>query len=184
MRYVALFRGLNVGGKNAVKMADLRSFLSDLGLAGVKTFIQSGNALFESREGEAVLAERIQAGFRSAFGFDSPVILRTAEEMAAIVGSVPFSRQEREEACQAAAGAESLYCFLLEDEAPAARIQAIQADPVHRDRLVAQGREIYLLCYQSIRESKLAAQFAKLGIPMTSRNLKTLGKLSELARQE
>ena len=68
MKYVALFRGINVGGKNIVKMADLRQLLLDLGLSKVKTYIQSGNAFFETPLSEDDLLEKIRTGFSGRFG--------------------------------------------------------------------------------------------------------------------
>lgn len=181
MKYIAFFRGINVGGRNKVAMSDLRKLLSELGLLSVRTYIQSGNALFESGEDERALAHRIERGFLEAFGFESIVMLRTGQELAAILDNLPFSEREIAEAGADANGAECLYCYLLFNEVPESELQALCAAYSGKDRLVAVGREIYLLCHQSIRDSKLAASLAKLQLPMTSRNLKTLRKLFELA---
>ncbi len=180
MRYVALFRGLNVGGRNIVKMAELKAMLTELGLEDVRTYIQSGNALFSSGEGEAALSLAIERAFTDRFGFHSGVALRAQDELAAIVSGVPFSLEEIVAAEKAAAGAEALYCYLLAETAPRAEIEMLCASYTGRDRLVASGREIYLLCRQSIRDSKPAMSLQKLALPMTSRNLKTLRKLYEL----
>lgn len=180
MRYVALFRGINVGGKNKVAMADLRKALSGLGLASVQTYIQSGNALFDSELSEGELVPLIEQGFKAAFGFESAVVLRTADQLAAIINNLPFSEAEIAQAAQDAAGAECLYCHLLADVAPAERIDALNAADGGPDRLVASGREVYLLCHRSILDSKLAASLSKLKLPMTARNLKTLRKLHAL----
>lgn len=183
MRYIALFRGLNVGGKNRVEMALLRGMLSGLGLERVSTYIQSGNALFESPGEEAILREEIQKAFLETFGFESPVILRTAEELAAIVQGVPFAPEELAQAREASPETESLYCYLLEAALPQAQAEALQAAAQGwgKDQAVIRGREIYLLCYQSIRSSKAAAALERLKVPMTCRNLKTLARLLELA---
>ena len=75
MKYAALFRGINVGGKNIVKMADLRQLLWDLGLGKVQTYLQSGNAVFESALEEITLRDKIQDGFAERFGFESIVLI-------------------------------------------------------------------------------------------------------------
>lgn len=179
MRYAALFRGLNVGGKNRVEMEALRTMLRGLGLEQVRTYIQSGNALFESPKEEAALGREIREAFLMTFGFASPVILRTSRELAALVKGVPFSPQEIALAREEAAGAESLYCYLLQE--PLSNRQTLPAPyPQDKDRMVARGREMYLLCHRSIRFSKAAASLEKLSLPMTCRSLKTLEKLLTL----
>lgn len=153
--------------------------LRRLGLERVRTYIQSGNALFESPKEEAVLGQEIREAFLMTFGFESPVILRTSRELAALVKGVPFSPGEIARAREAAAGAESLYCYLLQE--PLSAGQTLPAAyPQEKDQMVAQGREIYLLCHRSIRFSKPAASLERLSPPMTCRGLKTLEKLLAL----
>ena len=183
MRYIALFRGLNVGGKNRVQMAALGQMLRGLGLERVSTYIQSGNAVFDSQQQEAPLGEKIQAAFLDTFGFPSPVILRSAGELEALIHNVPFAPEEIAQARAEAAGTESLYCYLLTQPPSREQGEALLAAAalLGRDSLVIHGREIYLLCRQSIRLSKAAARVEKLPIPMTCRNVTTLGKLLDLA---
>ncbi len=181
MVMVALFRGLNVGGKNKVKMEALRGMLEGIGCRDVRTYIQSGNAVFEADEGEAALSAKIEQGFMDAFGFDSAVILRSGDELGMIIEKLPFPAEDIAEAERAADGAESLYCYLPGAAVPASKIEELRAAYGGRDRISTSGREIYLLCYQSVRDSKLAASLAKLQTPMTSRNLKTLRKLYYIA---
>ncbi|HWT27454.1 MAG TPA: DUF1697 domain-containing protein, partial [Mobilitalea sp.] len=75
--YIALLRGINVGGKNMIKMAELKRVLEALGLIDVQTYIQSGNLLFRSEEDEKSLSEKLQDEIKTAFGVSIPVILRT-----------------------------------------------------------------------------------------------------------
>ncbi len=184
MQYVALFRGLNVGGKNIVKMAALKAMLEGLGLQGVHTYIQSGNALFESQEAEETLCQRVEEGFFAAFGFTSVVILRTREQLYSLVQGLPFSQEEQEAARQAAPEAETLYCYLLRGNAPEEGLSLLQKAEKGRDRCVGKGREIYLLCHESIRDCKLVAGLSKLLGSSTCRNLKTLRKLLSLMEGE
>jgi uncharacterized protein (DUF1697 family) len=71
MKYAVLFRGINVGGKNTVKMAELKQLLIDSGLFNVKTYIQSGNAVFETTLDEAALLRKIKDGFKPASDFET-----------------------------------------------------------------------------------------------------------------
>jgi uncharacterized protein (DUF1697 family) len=88
-RYVALLRGINVGGKNLIPMPALEAFFTAQGLAGVATYIQSGNVLFTTREPGAALAARLEAELSRAFGFSATVVLRTREQLRRIVEGAP-----------------------------------------------------------------------------------------------
>ena len=85
MRYLALLRGINVGGKDSVKMAELKKLFEDLGFTDVKTYTQSSNAVFEASSGPDAITAQIRAGFKAAFGFDSAVILRTKSNVVDII---------------------------------------------------------------------------------------------------
>ncbi|WP_036746396.1 DUF1697 domain-containing protein [Paenibacillus sp. UNC451MF] len=180
MIYIALLRGINVGGKNKVKMADLKQTLELMGgLSRVQTYIQSGNVLFEANEEEEPLRERIEHRLEAAFGFSITVVLRTFDELKRIAAHCPFSDEEVAEA-EAASDAESLYVsFLLEEPLPekAERLKGYQSE---NDMYHIVGREIYLLFRYSVRDSKLATNLHKLDVPATIRNWKTVNKLLAL----
>ncbi len=88
-RYVALLRGINVGGNNPVPMTALRAFFEQQGLADVATYIQSGNVLFTSAERSDALAARLEAGLSEAFGFPACVVLRSREQLRGVVEAAP-----------------------------------------------------------------------------------------------
>jgi uncharacterized protein (DUF1697 family) len=89
-RYVALLRGINVGGKNLIKMAELKACFEEQGFAAVVTYIQSGNVLFTSnKSGAAELARRIEAALTERFDYTASVVLRTLKQMQAIVADAP-----------------------------------------------------------------------------------------------
>ncbi|MGO4374657.1 DUF1697 domain-containing protein [Paenibacillus sp. 2TAB19] len=177
--HVALLRGINVGGNNKMKMADLRAALADLGLANVQTYIQSGNILFESVEDEGVLRDRIEQQIQKVFGFSIKTIIRTADELRAIVAGLPFSDELMAEA-EAGEG-ESLYVTMLLSEPEPERVERLHTFETDEERFVIAGKDVYLLFKQSIRNSKLAAQVEKLGVLPTTRNWKTMNKLIALA---
>ncbi len=88
-RYVALLRGVNVGGKNLVPMAALKAFFEAEGLGDVATYIQSGNVLFTSAEPGGALVARLEAGLSEAFGYDASVVLRSRDELRRVVAGAP-----------------------------------------------------------------------------------------------
>ncbi len=89
-RYVALLRGINVGGKNLIKMADLKACFEQDGFQDVATYIQSGNVLFGSSESaSAELTAHIERMLTATFGYEATVVLRSRDQMSAIVGGAP-----------------------------------------------------------------------------------------------
>ena len=93
--YVALFRGLNVGGNNVVPMNELVALLEKTGAQNVKTYIQSGNAVFQSKEMNAsLLSNIISAAIKRSHGFEPRVLLLELEEIEKAVGSNPFPEAE------------------------------------------------------------------------------------------
>ncbi|HYZ90824.1 MAG TPA: DUF1697 domain-containing protein [Actinomycetota bacterium] len=89
MRYVALLRGINVGGKNLISMPALKASFEDLGFTNVSTYIQSGNVLFDGTGKASDLTRRIEAAISKAFGVEIAVVLRSRKQMAKIVTSAP-----------------------------------------------------------------------------------------------
>lgn len=177
MRYAALFRGINVGGKNVVKMDILKKMFAEMGFSDVRTYIQSGNVLFGSDDDADAISGQIKDRFPAVFGFECAVMLRSRDEIERIITSLPFTDSEIAAAEAASAEVEHLYVYTL-DKPPAQddvlRLQNTYSGP---DLLRCGGREIYLLCHQSVRDSKLAASLTKLQLPMTARNWKTMNKL-------
>lgn len=178
--YIALLRGINVGGKNKIKMAELRAALESLGLKRVQSYIQSGNILFESDETEATLRQWIEQEIEKSFGITTKVIIRTASELKMIVTSCPFTDEQITEA-QASSENECLYVSMLLEEPQPDRIEKLKAFDAKDDQYRIEGRDIYLLFRQSVRNSKLTVQLDKLGVPATVRNWNTLNKLDALA---
>jgi uncharacterized protein (DUF1697 family) len=93
--YLALLRGINVGGNNMIKMAELKRMFEEMGFGSVQTYINSGNVLFKSEENEEeeVLQSRIEQGILNTFDFKISVILRTSSEWERIMATCPFSME-------------------------------------------------------------------------------------------
>ncbi len=173
--YIALLRGINVGGHNIIKMADLRTLLESIGLKKAKTYIQSGNILFESEEGARELCRRIEDEIGKSFGFPVPVILRSAEEYEEIIQNCPYPTGSLKEG-------ESVQIAFLAGEPSQEGTNHLHSFPSDKDECKVLGKEVYFFFRQSIRDSKLAHQLPKLGVTATVRNWKTVIKLLEMAK--
>jgi uncharacterized protein (DUF1697 family) len=173
--YAALLRAVNVGGRNRVPMAELRTLLTQLGLEDVTTYVQSGNVVFRSRSGSAsTLAAEIEKQIAGAFGVRATVLLRTPAQLRKIAGANPFLAEESDPL--------RLHVAFL-DAAPAAKAKA-QLDPQRSppDRFSVRGSEIYLHLPNGAGRSKLTIDYfeRRLGVRGTARNWKTVTKLLEL----
>ena len=97
-RYLALLRGINVGGKNIIKMADLKASFEEMGFSNVVTYIQSGNVLFQCEQKDKLeLTAMIEKGLSKRFNFEAKVVVISQKELAAIVKSAPegFGKEEK-----------------------------------------------------------------------------------------
>jgi uncharacterized protein (DUF1697 family) len=179
--YIALLRGINVGGKNIIKMAELKKVFEGIGLCEVQTYIQSGNVLFKSDEGEKLLRKKIEYEIESVFGFSVAVVLRTAEELKEIISNCPFSKEEILEA-ESNSDAECLYVSLLTHIPSEEKANLLKTYKSENDEYGIIGREVFLLFRNSIRNSKLANNIQKLDAAATVRNWKTINKLGVLVK--
>ncbi|EHJ00455.1 protein of unknown function DUF1697 [Clostridium sp. DL-VIII] len=179
--YIALLRGINVGGKNIIKMADLKRVFESIRLCEVKTYIQSGNVLFKSNETEEALCNKIEHEIEAVFGIPVKVILRTSKELEQLILNCPFSKDEVAEA-ETLSKVQSLYVALLKHNPLKEKIECIDVYSSESDKYKIIGRDVYLLFNHSIRNSKLANNLYKLNVEATVRNWKTLSKLAALAK--
>lgn len=179
--YIALLRGINVGGKNVIKMADLKRTFESIGVSDVKTYIQSGNVLFKSNESEEALCKKIEQEIETVFGISLEVILRTSNELEQLLSDCPFSNEEIAEA-ERLSEVESLYVALLKHNPLKEKLEYIESYKSESDKYYIIGRNTYLLFKHSIRNSKLANNLYKLDVATTVRNWKTLSKLNLLAK--
>jgi uncharacterized protein (DUF1697 family) len=179
--YIALLRGINVGGKNIIKMAELKKVFEDIGFYDVKTYIQSGNVLFKSSEDEESIKKKVEYKIEEVFGLSVKVILRTSQELEQIILNCPFSKEEVDEA-EYMSKAKSLYVALLAHTLSKENIDYLNSYKSESDDCIIVGREVYLLFRNSIRNSKLYNNIHKLDVPATTRNWNTINKLDALAK--
>ncbi|BBH20473.1 hypothetical protein Back11_18180 [Paenibacillus baekrokdamisoli] len=172
--YIALLRGINVGGKKKIKMSELKTALQTMGLARVQTYIQSGNVLFESDEGPASLRSRIEQEILSVFDMSVTVILRSAEEFEAIIANDPYADVSLSEG-------ESIHISVLLEAPSQEEINVLARYSDEKDEFHIHGSEMYFYFRQSVLDSQLAKNLQKLGGTGTSRNRSTIIKLAALA---
>ncbi len=172
--WVALLRAVNLGARNKVPMADLRALLEQAGHASVRTYIASGNVLFETRSrSRAKVAAELEALVAEAFGVATTAILRTPDELAAVVAGHPFGDDTSQTHVSFLAAAP--------DAAAVARLTDADHGP---DRAALAGAHVYLQFPHGVQGSRLSAGTLEqlLRVPGTVRNWRTVAKLAELAR--
>lgn len=175
--YIALFRGINVGGKNVLPMRDLISLLESLGSRKVDTYIQSGNAVFQSEEADAsLLSSKISAAIAEKYAFEPRVLLLEPGDMEKIIEANPFPEAETEP--------KSLHLFILASAPKNPDFDALESVRGGRERFVLGDGVLYMHAPDGIGRSKLAANAEKLlGVTMTGRNWRTVGKVLEMAKR-
>jgi uncharacterized protein (DUF1697 family) len=167
-RYVALLRGINVGGKNRLPMARLVELFESLGCTGVRTYIQSGNVAFEASPALAkALPAQVAAAIERELGITVPVQLRRAAELRAALRAHALQDPRTPES--------ALHVMFLRDRPKAAQVKLLDPNRSPGDRFAVRGREIYLLCPNGIARSKLTNDWfdAALGTVSTTRNWRT-----------
>lgn len=167
---VALLRGVNVGGRNKLAMADLRSSAEACGYEGVRTYIQSGNLVFSTPKGSTqAVAERLQ----KAIAKMTPVLVRTRDELASVVEHNPYIQRGED--------ASHLHVVFTRGDAEAA-LGAIDLAGYAPDEAAAVGPHLYLYLPSGLGRSKLAAALGRPKGPSgTTRNWRTVTKLLEMA---
>lgn len=176
MKQLAFLRGINVGGKNKLPMKDLADMFINAGCKDVRTFIQSGNVIFDAPSKLVrTLPELVGARIKDQFGYQIPVVLRTAEELQEALAGNPFLKNGADE--------NTLHLMFLADAPPSPLIQQLDPDRSPPDRFVVRGKDIYLHLPKGVADTKLTNAYfdSKLKTVSTGRNWRTVTKLVELA---
>ncbi|MFZ0613580.1 MAG: DUF1697 domain-containing protein [Desulfobacterales bacterium] len=174
--YVALFRGINVGGKNSLSMKELVTILQDLGCRNVKTYIQSGNALFESKEKDAArFSKKMSVEIKKRRGFEPHVLLLGREEIEKALAENPFPEAEKDP--------KSLHVGFLASAPKDPDLKTLESLKRDNERFRLIDNRFYLHAPDGVGRSKLAASAERLlGVSMTDRNWRTVCKIREMAR--
>ncbi len=168
--YVALLRGINVGGKAKLPMKELSAIFEGCGATGVRTYIQSGNVVFESDDAEGCVAG-VTKGIGAKYGYPGRIVLRSGEEMRECYAGNPFRKAGVAEA--------ALHVYFLGDLPEKGAVKGLDAGRSAPDEFVVKGREIYLFLPDGMARTKLTNAYfdSRLKTFCTARNWGTVGKL-------
>ena len=172
-RWVALLRGVNVGGNRKLPMADLSRCLEALGYEGVRTLLASGNVVFSAPGPAAALEPVLERALAERLQLTTDILVRSGEDIAATIAANPFPN---------AANPSQLLVLFHRDPVPLDRVAALLDGHEGGERIAAVGRELYIDFAGAMRDSRVPARMAKLKFPAcaTGRNMNTVEKLRAL----
>ena len=173
--YVALLRGINVGGQTRVGMDDLRRLFDALGHAAVQSYLQSGNVIFRSPVDEpSRVAGEIERRIAGDLGVMVTVLVRTADDLAQVVANNPFVGREIDPA--------TLHVTFLAHAPQPERVARLETTSGESDELALVRREVYVHCPNGYGRTKLNNAYIErqLGVAATTRNWNTVSRLREL----
>jgi uncharacterized protein (DUF1697 family) len=177
--YVAMLRGINVGGRKIVRMEKLRARFEALGFGRVRTYVQSGNVVFEAAKASSSnLSEIIGGRISNAFGFPIPVVLRTSDEIEKIVRDNPFLSETGVDPSKL----HITFLSALPAKDATVRLDGLNSLP---DRFHVKAREIYLYCPNGYGRTKLSntALEKQLSVGATTRNWRTVTTLARMSSE-
>src|SRR5690242_20172806 len=174
--YAVLLRGVNVGGRGTLPMATLRSVLTDLGYDGVRTYLQSGNAVLRTPASATRVSSDIEKALASAAGRPIGVVVRTAAQMARVADGWPFA---------AKAPPNTKHVMFFAKAADAAALRSISLDAVAPERLVVAGANVYFHYPNGLGKSKLGPIVGRTpaGKRGTMRNWNTVTALRDMTAE-
>jgi len=173
--WIALLRGVNVGGNNPLPMADLRALLGGLGYAGVRTYIQSGNCVFRADTADAsALEAEIAAAIDGRFGFRPDVFVLSREQLDDAVAGNPYAA--------AAGDPKSVHLMFLARPADGADLAGLETVRADSEAFTLTAAVFYLHAPDGIGRSKLVDKLGKyVPVSMTGRNLRSVRQIADLA---
>jgi uncharacterized protein (DUF1697 family) len=171
--YIALLRGINVGGHKKILMFDLRSHMETAGFTKVQTYIQSGNIVFQASE-RAGISEKISEMIQDEYQFEVPVIVKTASEIASILSHCPFSEDKKEKS----------YFILVKENPSEENIKEANILSSPEEEFYITDHCVYIHYAKGAGDAKLGINFfeKKLKVKATARNYRTMVKLLALAK--
>ncbi len=174
-KYIAILRGINVGGKRKILMADLKELFSEIGFADIQTYIQSGNVIFNTKrkDDNIELANKIEQSIAKNYDFKVPVIVRNVEELNEAISNNPFFEKN---------DIERLHLTFLKEVPETEKLDKIKTYDYSPDKFEIKDKNVFVYCSGKYSDSKLTNKFfeSKLKVLATTRNWKTVLKLLEL----
>jgi uncharacterized protein (DUF1697 family) len=174
--YIALLRGINVGGHNKIAMANLKELFRELGFQNAFTYIQSGNVVFRSEvKDPSAIEKTLKRGIKDRFSLDVEVIVKSHEELLRIIDANPFDKASLSEG-------ERIFFTLLSQEPADGSVDELKKVDGGGDELVMKDKTAYLLCKNGYSKTVYSNNSIErtLDVIATSRNLETMKKLAEL----
>lgn len=175
--YIALLRGINVSGQKKIAMKELKDLFSNLGFQAIKTYIQSGNVVFNYDPDDSdKVASQIEIAIKNNFGFEVTVLIRTRKELIDCIKSNPFSSRPDLDT-------KKLYTSILNSQPETLNIEKILTFESDADEFIILDKTIYVYCPGGYGTTKLSNNFFenKLKVKATTRNWKTINELSRIA---
>jgi uncharacterized protein (DUF1697 family) len=176
--YVAMLRGINVGGNKRIKMDRLRASFEALGFEQAQTYIQSGNVVFKAgKPAPAALSKKIEERIVMDFGFSAPVILRTSQEMAETIANNPYLKEP-------GIDSEKLHVMFLAEVPTPDAFKELARLTTKPDRSLSSGKEIYFhlpngVAHSSLANNPIERRLLKFA---TLRNWRTANALHQMCR--
>lgn len=173
--FISLLRGINVGGHNKIPMSELRTVCEELGWKNIRTYIQSGNLIFEASAKPAALEAKLEKAIAKRFGLSIPVIIRSAADWSSFPKTNPFP-----DACEK----EPHLVALCVSKAPTKSdaVKVLRERATNGERVEQVGDTLWIHFPNGVARSKLPPLFDRVvGSPVTARNWLTVLKLNELA---
>lgn len=173
--YIALLRGINVGGHNKLPMKELRELMADLGFSDVQTYIQTGNIAFQSDMSDPkAIASQIRSEIKKQFGFEPDVLVLTQDQLRAAIKANPFPQAESEP--------KTLHLFFLLEKPADPDLDSLEGIKAENERFKLTESVFYLHAPDGIGRSKLAENIGKfIRVSMTARNWRSVQKIMEMA---
>jgi len=177
MKYIALLRGINVGGQKSIRMPDLVKVFESLGFKDVRTYVQSGNVIFEYDSVTSMITSKIEMKLNQTYGFNVNVIIRTKDELEKIISNNPFLKKPQIEI-------DKLHVTFLSDLPDKQTASDLDIKKEANEQFIIIGKEVYLYCPNGYGKTKLNNQIfeKKLKTIATTRNWRTTNKLLELSK--
>ena len=175
MRYIALLRGINVGGNTMIKMADLKSSFEELGFKNVVSYINSGNLAFDvTKSSEEKICTKIEKAIAKGFGKAIPVMIREQSSIQNVLDNNPFHGAFETH--------KHMHVLFMKEKMPKDKQEQLKAAETEYEKFEVIDREIYALLKEGVADSLLGKGFIekKLKVPVTGRNWRTVEKLAEL----
>ena len=177
-RHIALLRGINVGKAKRVAMADLRALMEELGFSGVRTLLNSGNAVFDARAGTpATHARQLRAAIREKTGVDCEVVVKTAADLAAAIAEHPLRRHADDDA--------RMLVMFTQEAASLALLRPLEDGDWAPEAFAVGRHAAWLWCANGIIESRISKAATKVLVERgTARNWATVEKLQAMVASD